>query len=173
MRKSLNNALLFRTEQCSLEFRSVRKFVYQPDQWDLDICWTADWLIDWLTIRKALLIYSMEQSPWETNRSSASQKIPAFYGTWRSITAFTSARHLSLSWASSIQSIPSYPTSWKSILILASHLRLGLPSGLFPSGFPTKTLYMPFLSPTHATCLTHLILLDLITRIMLVSSTDH
>jgi hypothetical protein len=24
---------------------------------------------------------------------------------------------------------------------------LGLPSGLFPSGFPTKTLYAPFLSP--------------------------
>ena len=23
------------------------------------------------------------------------------------------------------------------------HLRLGLPSGLFPSGFPTKTLYTP------------------------------
>jgi len=30
-----------------------------------------------------------------------------------------------------------------SILILSSHLCLGLPSGLFASGFPTKTLYMP------------------------------
>ena len=43
------------------------------------------------------------------------------------------------SWASSIQSIPSHPTSWISILILSSHLRLGLSSGLFPPGFPTKT----------------------------------
>jgi hypothetical protein len=49
------------------------------------------------------------------------KKFPAFYGTRRYITAFTSARHLSLSWASSIQSIPPYPTSWRSILILSSH----------------------------------------------------
>ena len=34
-----------------------------------------------------------------------------------------------------------HPTSWSSILILYSYLRLGLPSGLFPSCFPTKTLY--------------------------------
>ena len=35
------------------------------------------------------------------------------------------------------------PTSWRSILILSTHLCLGLPSCLFPSGFPTKTLYAP------------------------------
>ena len=67
--------------------------------------------------------------------------------TRRFITAFTSARHLSLSWASSIESIPPHTTSWTNILILSSHLRLGLLSGLFPSGFPNKTLYTPLLSP--------------------------
>ena len=43
-----------------------------------------------------ILTHSMEQSPtWETKRYSASQWIPAFYGTWRFITAFTNTRHLS------------------------------------------------------------------------------
>ena len=59
---------------------------------------------------------------------------------------------------------PPHPTSWRSILILYSHLRLGLPSDLFPPGFPTITLYTPLLSPVRATCSAHLILLDFITR---------
>ena len=71
------------------------------------------------------------------------KKFPTFHGTRRFITALTSFRHLSLSWARPIQSIYPLPTSWRSILILSTHLRLGLPSGLFPSGFPTKTLYTP------------------------------
>ena len=61
------------------------------------------------------------------------KKFPAFYGTRRFITALTSVRHLSLSWASPIQSTYPHPTSWRSILILSSHLRLGLPNGLYPS----------------------------------------
>jgi hypothetical protein len=69
------------------------------------------------------------------------KKFPAFHGTQRFITALTSVRQLSLSWAGPIQSIYPHPTSWRSILILSTHLRLGLPSGLFPSGFPTKNLY--------------------------------
>ena len=95
------------------------------------------------------------------------KKFPAFYGTRRFITAVPSARHLSLSWASSFQSIPPHPTSWRSILIFSSHLRLGLPSGLFPPGFPNKILYSPLLSPIRATCPDHLIRLDLINRTIL------
>ena len=65
------------------------------------------------------------------------KKFSVFHGTPRFITALTSVRHLSLTWASPIQSTCPHPTSWRSILILSTHLRLGLPSGLFPSGFIT------------------------------------
>ena len=71
------------------------------------------------------------------------KKFPSFHGTRRFITALTSVRHMSLSWTILIQSIYPHPTSWRSILILPTHLQLGLPSGLFLSGFPTKTLYAP------------------------------
>ena len=85
------------------------------------------------------------------------KKFPAFHGTRRFITALTSVRHLTLSWTSPIQSIYPHSTSWRSILILSTHLHLGLPSGLFHSGFPTKTLYTPLSSPIRATCPAHLI----------------
>ena len=92
------------------------------------------------------------------------KKFPVFHRTRRFITALTKVPQLSLSWASPIQSIYPHPTSWRSVLMLSTHLHLGLPSGLFPSGFPTKTLYTPLSSPTRATCPAHLILLDFITR---------
>ena len=101
------------------------------------------------------------------------KKFPAFHGTRRFITALTSVRHLSLSWTSPIQSIYPHPTSWRSILILSTHLRLGLPSGLFPSGFPTKTPYTPSPQPyaPHAQPITFFSILS--QAQYWVSSTNH
>ena len=115
-----------------------------------------------------LLTHSMQQNPsWEANRFSV-KKFPTFYGTWRFITTFTSACHLSLSSATSIQSLPSHPTPWRSLFILSSHLRLGLPNGLFPSGFsPTPCAHL-YPNPIRATCPAHLIRLDFTTRTILL-----
>jgi hypothetical protein len=82
---------------------------------------------------------------------------PAFYGTRRFITTFTRALHLYLSWARPIQSTILNPMSKRSILIFYIHIRLGLPSGLFPSGFLTNNLYKFLFSPIRATCPFHLI----------------
>jgi hypothetical protein len=68
--------------------------------------------------------------------------LPAFYGTWWFITTFRRSLHLSLFWTRPIP-FYSYP---RSILILSTHPYLGLPSGFFPSGFPTNNLYT--FSPT-------------------------
>ena len=62
----------------------------------------------------------------------------AFHGTRRFITALTSVRHLSLSWANPIQSTYPHPISWRYILILSTHLRLGLPSDSFPPVSPPR-----------------------------------
>ena len=68
------------------------------------------------------------------------KKFPVFHGTRRFITALTSVRHLSLSWASPIQCIYPHPTSWRSILLLSTHLSLGLPSDLLHSPVTSSLL---------------------------------
>jgi hypothetical protein len=55
----------------------------------------------------------------------------------------------------------------KIVLILSIYPCLGLRSGLYPSGFPTNSLYAFLLSPVHLTCPTHLIFLSLIILIIL------
>jgi hypothetical protein len=93
------------------------------------------------------------------------KKIPVFYGIRRFITVYTRSRLWSLSWARCIQFTPSSPIFRRSILILSFHLHLGLPSGLFPSGYPTTILYTFLISFTRATWSARFIILDLITLI--------
>ena len=91
-----------------------------------------------------LLTYSMVKSPtWEANWFAASQEIPRI--SWNPKVHYRThkrAPHVSILGQPN-PSIYPHPTSWKSILILSTHLCLGLPSGLVPSGFITNTLYTP------------------------------
>jgi len=65
---------------------------------------------------------------------------------------------------SQINPVHAFALSLRNISLSTSHLRLGLQSGFYPSGVPTKTLY-EFIFTICATCPANLILLDLITRI--------
>ena len=97
---------------------------------------------------RGLVTYSMEQSPSvEANRFSALLKYPAFYGPWRFITAYTRARHLSLSWARSNQSIlPSH--------FLKIHLYIIPPSK--PGSFKCfHSLRFPHPNPVCTSALLH------------------
>ena len=87
----------------------------------------------------ALLTYSMVQSPsWEANWFAASQEIPRIL--WNPKVHYRTHKRPPPVPTLCQPNPVHIPTSWRSILILSTHLRLGLPSGLFPSGFLTKTL---------------------------------
>ena len=107
----------------------------------------------------------MQQSPsWEANRFSPSQEIP--FILWNPKVHYRIHEcPPPVPILSQLHPVHT-PTSHflKIQLNISSHLRLGLSSGLFPSGFPTKTLYTPLPSPIHATCPAHHILLDFITH---------
>ena len=141
-------------------------YVIQPVAFPIKI-YALTWLND-MNQEAPLLTYSMVHSPsWEANWFAASQEIPRIsrkhkvhYRTHRRpppvfILGQPNPVHIPTS------------TSWRSILILSTHLCIGLPSGLLPSGFPTKTLYTSLSLPIRATYPAHLILLDYITRTIL------
>jgi len=84
----------------------------------------------------------MEQTPsWEANRFLAGQEILRIL--WNPNVHYRIHKcqppvHV-LSQINLVHA--SHSTYWRFILMLSSHLRLGLPTGLFPSSFPTKTMH--------------------------------
>ena len=115
-------------------------FVFNIFFWKLSILWdnvekycgsgqaTGDNVVHAHYLLTYLLTHSL--TPWsrvllkKVTGFQLVKKFPAFYGTQRVITTFTSACNMSLSWARSIPSMPPHPTFWRSILILSSHLHL-------------------------------------------------
>ena len=120
--------------------------------------------IDYTSKFNHVIPFSMEQRPsWEANQFSASQEIPCIllnpkvhYGIHKCPPPV-----LILSQLDPVHTLISH--------FLKIYLTIILPftPGLFPSGFPIKTLYTALLSPIRATCPTYLILLDFITRTIL------
>jgi hypothetical protein len=86
------------------------------------------WGICWLV--EQLLTNSVEYSLWEANSHSSSQDIPRLL------------RNPNVHYRvhNSPPLIHVHHISLRSVLILSFHLRLGIPSGIFPSGFRPKGL---------------------------------
>ena len=94
-----------------------------------------------------LLTHSVEQSPsWEANRFLASQEIPHIL--WNQKVHYRIHNcPPPLPILSQLDPFQTPTSHFLKINVIVLPYAHGLPSCLFPSGFPTKTLYTPHLSP--------------------------
>ena len=117
--------------------------------WNLHILTSMVCLTSWSAVLEKVIVYQLVK------------KFPDFCGTQSFITVFARASHLSLSWDKCVWSTAFHHLSWILIFILFSQLYLGLERSLFPSGFPTKILYVLHFSFIPPSCSAHLILYHL------------
>ena len=129
-------------------------------RWKQCSLWGTDWRLRNNRLSKHLAFYETYfhtylLTPWirvlleKLTGLQLVKEFPAFCGTRRFIIGITSARYLSLSWASSIQSIPPNPTSLRSISILSSIYAWVSPVVFFPLDSPPNPCTRLF-PPPHA-----------------------
>ena len=129
---------------CQKIWKTCKLFMYISSKYNQGSFFSGS--IQWYTV----LTYSL--TPWcralleQLTGLQLVKKFPAFHGTRRFITALTSVRHLSLSWASPIQS--------------TSHLLEIHPNIIHPS-MPrslqwSPSLRFPHQDPIHPPLLTHM-----------------
>jgi hypothetical protein len=92
-----------------------------------------------------------ELSPsWEDASCAATQELPSIL--WNPKVHYRVHKSPPLvPILSQIDPVDTIPSYLRSTLILSTDLRLGLPSGLFPSGFPTNILYAFLSSNSYLT----------------------
>ena len=147
----INRAFCYKIKSCTLvgsphtSVESYRAFCnLQPGSWNyLVLCCVCECLL-------LVNCYCMEQShSWEAQVFSLSRISSHIMEPKDSLTPSqvrAACHYPEPAWSSPYP----HPTSWRSILILFSLLLLSIPSSLFLSVFPTKTLYTPLLpSPPY------------------------
>jgi hypothetical protein len=105
--------------------------------------WITEWLSIWVNEKINMSGFHSEYlltelNPfWEAANCAATQELPSIL--WNPKVHYRVHKSPPLvPILSQIDSVYTIPFYLRSILILSTHLRLPLPSGLFPSGFPTK-----------------------------------
>jgi len=85
----------------------------------------------------------MEQSPWQVSGCSAHQQTTCLLGKMKVHDCVHKSLpyELNVNQMNPIDILTAYLSKAHFNTILSSHLRLGFPRGLFPSGFSTKILY--------------------------------
>jgi hypothetical protein len=122
----------------------------------------------WSPVRRILITIAIELTPsWEDASCTAAQEFSNIL--WNSSVHYRVHKSPPLvPILNQINPVQTTPYYLRSILISSTYLRLGFPSALFPSVFPTKILYALLISPICAKCSAHLILLYLIILIIRV-----
>jgi hypothetical protein len=150
-----------------------KQFVLNIALFSLFLCRCS---VAWLSPRRARQINQQTSCSWMLIEklicAQLLKKFPAFYKTRWLITMFVRAHHWSLpalDESSSQSPNLNFNIRFNIVTILSLHLRLGLPYGLFSSGFPTIPLHALLFYHIHATCSDYFILLVLNVLIILMS----